>query len=261
LGEELKHLTGWGWEDGYANFNKAQEYIVAALEAKPDIICLSENFLYRGDDKELEPEDESSKYIRAFQELAKNNRVNLLLGTIILHTESEKNTNTSLVIDRQGKVVHRYDKIYMYDVERADLTFRESDTVQSGAAVGLFELEGIKVGVGICVDLRYPEYFRELVKGGAELIFLPSNFRRLTGELAWKVLTKARAIENQIYFCGCGQTGGIGAKERCGCSCIISYDGKVISEIGLEEGIISADLDLTAQRRFRKEFPVLRQMK
>jgi len=115
------------------------------------------------------------------------------------------------------------------------------------------------MGVGICVDLRYPEYFRELMKKGAEIIFLPSSFRKATGQLAWDVLTKARAIENQFYFCACGQTGGIGVKARVGNSRIVSFDGKIISEIGEEEGIVSADLDLEALRAFRKEFPVLKQ--
>jgi nitrilase len=100
-----------------------------------------------------------------------------------------------------------------------------------------------------------------LVKRGAEIIFLPSNFRLRTGQIAWDVLTKARAIENQVYFCACDQTGGIGVLERCGNSRIISYDGKIISEIGFEEGIVTADLDLNSLRQFRKEFPVLMQVK
>lgn len=248
-------------EDKAANFKKAEQFILEALAQQPDIVCLSENFLYRGEDKELEPEDLSSPYIRAFQELAHQRQVNLILGSIMLRADSEKRTNSSLVVNRQGEIVHRYDKIYMYDVERPDLTFRESDTVRPGQSAGYFELEGTKIGIGICVDLRYPEYFRELTKLGADVIFLPSNFRRLTGELAWDVLTQARAIENQIYFCGCGQTGGDGAKERCGHSRIVSFDGKIIQELGYEEGLVCADLDFEAQRKFRREFPVLRQIK
>lgn len=245
--------------DKEANFRKAQKYILEAAGKRPDIICFPENFLYRGDDEQAEKL--SSRYVEDFQELAKKHNTNIILGSITLANSSGKNTNSSLVLSRQGKIIHRYDKIYMYDVERDDLTFRESDTIQPGNTPGIFELDGIKMGVGICVDLRYPEYFRELTKMGAEIIFLPSNFRKLTGQIAWDVLTKARAIENQIYFCACGQTGGTGAKERCGNSRIISFDGKIISEIGLDEGIVSADLDFEAMHRFRKEFPVLKQMK
>lgn len=249
-------------DDKDANFRKAQKYIIEAAEQKSDIICLPEIFLYQGDDREKKVEKLSSHYIVAFQELAKTQKVNLILGSILLIDEpAHKPTNTSLIMNRKGEIIYRYDKKYMYDVERDDLTYKESDVIQPGSKIGFFELDNIKMGVGICVDLRYPEYFRELTKKGVEIVFLPSNFRKVTGQLTWDALTKARAIENQIYFCACGQTGGIGAEERCGNSRILSFDGNIISEIGESEGIVTADLDLESLREFRKEFPVLKQIK
>lgn len=244
------------------NFQKSQKYINVAVSQKADIICLSENFLYRGSDKKEEVEKLHSNYVGSFQELAKTRNVNIVLGTVIMLTKNNvKPTNTCLVINRKGKIVISYDKQYMYDVERKDVTYRESDFIRPGNKIGFFELDGIKMGVGICVDLRYPEYFRELIKNGTEIIFLPSNFRKITGLLAWDVLTKARAIENQVYFCACGQTGQSGEKARVGNSRIVSFDGTIISELGVEEGLVSADLDLEALREFRKEFPVLKQIK
>lgn len=126
-----------------------------------------------------------------------------------------------------------------------------------GKTNGIFELDGIKMGVGICFDLRYPEYFRELIKEGVEVIFLPSHFRKATGEIAWNILTRARAIENQVYFCACNQTG----QGNCGNTQIISYDGKIISNIETEEAVITQELNLEEQRKYRQEFPVLEQMK
>jgi len=119
----------------------------------------------------------------------------------------------------------------------------------------------VKIGVGICYDLRYPEYFQALVKNGVEVIFLPSNFRKKTGFIAWDNLTIARAIENQVYFCACDQTGESGIKERCGNSRIISYDGEILKNINFDEGVISESLDLKSLRKFRKEFPVLKQVR
>ena len=248
-------------DDKEANFKKAQKYILEAVKQKPDIISLSENFMYRGKDVKKEPEELSSNYIAVFRELAKENKVNIILGSIVLTTETEKYTNSSLIINRKGEIVYRYDKIYMYDIEKDDVFYRESDKIMVGNKIGFFELEGVKMGVGICVDLRYPEYFRELTKLGAEIIFLPSNFRKVTGQLAWDVLSKARAIENQVYFCACDQTGGIGNLKRCGHTRILSYEGKIISELGMREGIITAELNFDNLRKFRKEFPVLRQIK
>lgn len=126
-----------------------------------------------------------------------------------------------------------------------------------GKTNGLFELDGVKMGVGICFDLRYPEYFRELIKEGVEIIFLPSHFRKATGEIAWNILTRARAIENQVYFCACNQTG----EGNCGNTQVVSYDGKIMSNIEVDEGIMTQELSLEEQRKHRREFPVLEQMK
>jgi len=249
-------------EDKEANFKKAKEYLAKAAEQKSDIVCLSENFLYRGSNMSKVAENLASRYISSFQELARFHNLNIILGSIALSTGTgERVTNSSLIIDRTGKIIHRYDKIYMYDVENADVSYRESDTTKPGDRPGIFELDGIKMGVGICVDLRYPEYFRELVKSGVKIIFLPSNFRKVTGKLAWEILTRSRAIENQAYFCACGQTGGLGALERCGNSRIISFDGSIISQLGEEEDVVIADIDFESLNKFRKEFPVLKQMK
>lgn len=126
-----------------------------------------------------------------------------------------------------------------------------------GKINGIFELDGVKMGVGICFDLRFPEYFRELVKEGAEILFLPSHFRKATGEIAWNVLTRARAIENQVYFCACNQTG----EGICGNTKVISYEGEILSVLEMDEGILVQDLDLETQKQYRMQMPVLKQMK
>lgn len=248
--------------DKEKNFSKALSFAEKALSDAPDIICFSEMFLYWGADKVKESEKLNSEYISAFCDFAKINKVNLILGSIAMKTNKKgKVTNTALVINRNGKIVHKYDKIYMYDVMRKDIIVRESDSTVPGNKLGIFIIDNVKIGLGICVDVRYPEYFQALAKKGAEIIFLPSSFRMKTGLLAWEHLTRARAIENQVYFCACDQTGEKGVKERCGNTRIISYDGTLLKNIDKKEGVISADLDLEALRKFRKEFPVLKQIR
>lgn len=244
------------------NFQKAMKFLEIAVQDKANIVCLSERFLYWGDDKLEEAENQDSKYIKGFQEFAKNNNINIILGSVSLKDGNEdKTTNTSLIINRKGEIIHRYDKIYMFNVCRDNLVIKESGSTISGDSLGIFELDGVKIGIGICYDLRYPEYFQSLAKKGVEIIFLPANFRKTTGKIAWDILTQARAIENQVYFCACGQTGGIEEKERCGNSRIVSFDGEIIKNIEKDEGVITAELDLEALRKFRKEFPVLEQIK
>jgi len=215
------------------NFEKSVGFLKDSIKEKPDVICLSERFLYWGDEKQEEAETIDSKYIKYFQNFAKENQVNIVLGSVSVKIEnSKKTTNTTFVVNRKGEIIHRYDKIYMFNVDKKDIKIQESDSTKSGKSFGIFELDGVYVGVGICYDLRYPEYFQALVEQGVEMIFLPANFRENTGKIAWDVLTKSRAIENQVYFCACGQTGGDGVTKRCANTRVVSYDGQIIDELG-----------------------------
>lgn len=238
------------------NEEKAINLINEAISDKTDIICLSELFFYWG-------EDYAKGYcniedIEKYQKIAMENNVNIILGSVALKDiNTNKTTNTCFVINREGKIICRYDKRYMYKVNKENLKIDETDDTIPGTSDGIFEIDGVKMGVGICFDLRYPEYFRNLIKQGAEIIFLPSHFREATGKLAWDILTKARAIENQVYFCAVNQTG----EGNCANTRVISYDGKILKGLGKEEGIITYDIDLEAERKFRKELPVLEQMK
>lgn len=241
------------------NIDKAIKFMDESVRKNADIICLSEKFLYWGQGRGAESID--STIINNFKEYAKKNKVNIILGSLAIKVENTSNiTNTSLVINRNGEIIHKYDKIYMYTVDRENLKIDEGIDTIKGKKLGIVEIDGVKMGIGICFDLRYPEYFKTLALNGAEVIFLPSSFRKSTGELAWKILTRARAIENQVYFCACNQTGGIAEKERCGNTQIISYDGTIMNNIDKEEGIIVQDLDIEELRKFRKEFPILKQI-
>ena len=233
------------------NEKKIFEQLNEAIKEKPDIICLSELFLSWGKDfyGGIVKQDEIKKY----QTFAKDNNVNLILGSVALESNVDnKSTNTSFVIDRNGNIVGRYDKIHLYIANKPDFKIDERDDTIPGTQLGLFELDNIKIGVGICFDLRFPEYFRELVKNGAEILFLPSHFNKSTGNIAWEVLTKARAIENQVYFCAVNQTGN----KLCANTKAISYDGEILKSLDDEEGVLTVDLDLEKQKIYRKEIPV-----
>lgn len=242
-------------ENKEENETKAIKMIYEAIKEKPDIICLSELFLYWGKDFKCGIVD--IKEIEKYQKIAKENNVNIILGSVALKNDNDKATNSCFVINRNGDIIKRYDKIHMYKVNRQDYKTDEAENYISGTEIGITEVDGIKIGIGICFDLRFPEYFRELIKQGAEIIFLPAFFRKNTGERAWNILVNARAIENQVYFCACNQTGS----APCGKTKIVSYDGEVIKQIDEEEGIITAELDLSKQQQARKEIPALEQIK
>lgn len=240
-------------ENKKENQEKVMFFLHEAKKENPDVICLSELFLYWGNEKEkgIVTEEE----LEPFKTFAKEENVNLILGSVSMKKEQEKMTNTCFVIDREGKITARYDKKHMYKVYEPVYLNEEEDTI-SGKTLGIALIDGIKIGIGICFDIRFPEYFRDLIKQGVEVIFLPANFNENTGLIAWDILVPARAIENQVYFCACNQTG----EGVCGKTKVISYDGKPLKEMGKEEGWITVDLDLESQRKFRESFPILEQM-
>lgn len=226
-----------------------------AVKEKPDIICLSELFLSWG--KDFYGGTVKIEEIKKYQNFAKENNVNIILGSVALESNlPNKTTNTCFIINRNGTIVGRYDKIHLYKVNKPDFKLDEGEDTIAGNSLGLFELDNVKVGVGICFDLRFPDYFRELTKNGAQIIFLPSHFRKNTGAIAWNVLTRARAIENQVYFCAVDQTG----EDLCANTKVISYNGEILKSLNDEEGILTIDLDLEEQKKYREELPVLEQI-
>ena len=226
-----------------------------AVNDNTDVICLSELFLSWG--KDFDSGKVTLDDIEKYQEYARDNNVNIILGSVALESNVlGKTTNTCFIINRNGDIVGKYDKKYMYEVNREDFSFDERIDTILGNELGICVIDNIKIGIGICFDLRFPEYFRELVKNDVKVIFLPSHFRENTGKLAWDILTRARAIENQVYFCACNQTG----ESLCGNTKVISYDGTIIKSLDKEEGIITVNLDLEKQEEYRKELPVLKQI-
>ena len=237
------------------NEEKAFKFLNKAIQDNPDIICLSELFLSWG--KDFNSGIVCIDDIEVYKDFAKNNNVNLILGSVALKSKNQdKTTNTCFVIDRNGNIVGKYDKKYMYVVNRQDYKLDEREDTIPGEKLGIVELDNIKIGIGICFDLRFPEYFRDLTKNGAKIIFLPAHFVEKTGSIAWNILTKARAIENQIYFCACNQTGN----GVCGNSKVIDYEGNIVKELEKEEDVLMVELDIDKQEKYRRELPVLEQM-
>lgn len=245
------------------NFSRAMKILNDAMRSNPDVVCFPENFLFSGSDKANGIMTEKSSEIIAFQTYAREHNVNLILGSVKLKTADPRRiTNTCFVVNRKGQIVHRYDKIFMYDFHKNGISVLESASTIAGENLGLFELDGIKMGVGICVDFRFAPYFTKLAQSGAKIIFLPSAMRKLTGATAWEVLPRARAIENMVYFCACSQTknlGGSKAGDACGESAIISYNGEVLVKMNEDEGFCEAEVDFEKLDSFRKEILMVNQ--
>ena len=170
--------------------------------------------------------------------------------------------NASALIDPRGAIAAVYRKLHLFDVDIPDgARYRESEQVAPGDAVpkavetGL----GLKVGLSVCYDLRFPELYRQM---GADLICVPSAFTAYTGRAHWEVLLRARAIENQAFVLAPAQVGRIGpAKENrfaWGHACVVDPWGEVLADAGGEkEGVAAASIHAERLSQIRRDLPAL----
>ena len=125
------------------------------------------------------------------------------------------------------------------------------------------DIEGVRFGLTVCYDLRFPELYRLLtLGGGATVLTVPSNFTLHTGMAHWEVLLRARAIENQAYVLATGQHGFPGGRNKpsYGHSMIIDPWGTVLAQSPDGDGVIVADLEFERLAQIREALPALRHL-
>jgi len=221
-------------------------------------------FMFRGSPQKYKAMAAQSKHeIHKFRQMACLSRVPMLLGSLLEKARKPKKYyNTSLLISHEGKEIARYRKIHLFDVSTPNhQKIHESKDFLPGKQTVTASLLGTCFGLSVCYDLRFPEMFRQLVRKGAEVIFVPANFLHETGKAHWHTLLRARAIENQVYIVAPAQVGTHPATKQksYGHSLIIDPWGSILAEgSGGVAEVISASLNFDALRRLRKQFPVLK---
>jgi predicted amidohydrolase len=171
---------------------------------------------------------------------------------------SERVFNTSLHLTPDGEIAASYRKIHMFDVDVEGVAYRESRHEQPGDEVTTTDVDGVRVGMTVCYDLRFPELYRILAVGGATVITVPSAFTEATGRDHWHVLLRARAIENQAFVIAANQAGDAPPHFRSyGHSLIADPWGRVLAEQPAGEGAAVADLDFEELDRVRAAVPSL----
>ena len=165
----------------------------------------------------------------------------------------------SLLIDEDGEVAARYDKLHLFDVDVADTRgrYRESDDYAHGTQVVVADTPVGRLGLSVCYDLRFPELYSALRAAGAELISAPSAFTAVTGAAHWDVLIRARAIETQCYLLAAAQ-GGVhpGPRETHGHAAIVDPWGRIVAQQASGEGVLLAERDSSEQASIRARMPV-----
>ncbi|MEQ4306241.1 carbon-nitrogen hydrolase family protein [Plantactinospora sp. B6F1] len=249
-------------DDRKANLAAAGELLARAAAAGADLAILPEYVDYLGPSRGLPPpEPVDGEFAAFFAELARRHGMWVHAGSFHeTGPDPEHTYNTSLIFDRSGALAATYRKIHLYDVEiPGRVSYLESKTVAAGSAPVTVTVDGVRVGLSICYDLRFPELYRQLAVGGqAQLLVVPAAFMLHTGRDHWEVLLRARAIENQCYVAAAGQIGDHDPGRTCfGRSMVIDPWGTVLGQAPDTVGIVVADLDLDRLHDIRTELPSL----
>ena len=152
--------------------------------------------------------EENDLTLAAMRELARKLGIFLHVGSLAIKLLPEKAANRSFLIDRNGDIVARYDKIHMFDVELdGGESYRESRSYRPGEIGVAADLPWGRLGLTICYDLRFPALYRALAEAGCSFLAIPSAFTKQTGEAHWHVLIRSRAIENGAFVLAAAQGG------------------------------------------------------
>lgn len=197
--------------------------------------------------------------LAAAAQSAKAHKVWVHLGSLCIALSDTQLLNRAFVINPEGHITTRYDKLHMFDVDLGGgEVYRESAVYKQGEHAVLTDVCGAAWGVSICYDLRFPALYRTLAEAGAKVLLIPAAFTQPTGDAHWEVLLRARAIETGCYVIAAGQTGTHeSGRKTHGHSMVIDPWGKIIGRLEREPGILYASLDMMQVDAARRKVPAL----
>ncbi len=199
--------------------------------------------------KVAEPLD--GPFVNSLAELASKHGLHIVAGFWERVPDDHRVHNTAVILSPEGKLLDCYRKVHLFDA----LSIKESDRMIPGSALPpIFTIKGVRIGLAICYDLRFPELFRNLALRGADLILLPSAwYAGPLKEEHWLTLLKARAIENTVYTAGANLTGG----PFSGRSAIFDPFGVLIAGAGESPGLVIGKIDIDRIKEVRAKLPSL----
>lgn len=240
-----------------ANCQKVKSLIEKYLDKNTDVLVLPEVWTVGWSCphfKESAQNLNDSSVIRFLSLIAKEYNINIIGGSFITIKDG-KYYNTCPVINRNGKLLTTYSKNHLYSYYGCD----EGKYITVGDSPVMVELDGVKFGLTICYDIRFPEIYRAYRKSGADILVNCAAWGSKK-PIPWEVMTKSRAVENQCYMIALTQSGYIENGEyNLGESRIIDYKGEELASIKNrdEENIVSTDIELDEMYDFRDKCTVL----
>jgi predicted amidohydrolase len=204
--------------------------------------------------------EEEDEVLAACRAAARDKSIWLHLGSLAVRTDEDRIANRGFVIDAEGEVRARYDKIHLFDVDLpTGESWRESAVYRPGSSAVVIAGTPVgALGLSICYDLRFAALFARLAEAGAETVAVPAAFTVPTGRAHWEVLLRARAIEAGLFVVAAAQAGRhADGRETYGHSLVAGPWGELVLDMGESVGVGFAEVDLAQVEDVRQRIPTL----
>lgn len=242
------------WEDKAANFAAVRRILDGAEVPPGSLVVLPEMFGTGFSMNVASIAEGRPSETEAFLSLLARERGAYVLGGLVAAAPGGKGANEAVAFSPEGDLVARYRKIHPFSYAEEDRHYAP------GGEVVTFDWRGAQVSPFICYDLRFPEVFRAATRRGAQVLVVIANWPSTRVE-HWVTLLRARAIENQAFVVGVNRCGADPKLSYPGRSMVIGPEGQVLADAGAAEGAACAELELGALEAWRREFPVLRDIR
>lgn len=206
----------------------------------------------------------SSPIQHAMSQAAREAGLWLVAGTLPIRVApdapgaAERVYNACCAFDPEGRLAARYDKIHLFRFDNGTESYDEARVLRAGQEPVAFEADGLRVGLSVCYDLRFPELYRHLARPPCDLLLVPAAFTHTTGLAHWELLLRARAVENQCYVMAPAQ-GGLhpNGRRTYGHSMVVGPWGDRLGCLEEGEGVVTATLDRARLAQVRQQLPAL----
>jgi len=238
------------------NFEKIQKLLSEYKNEKADLIIFPELFAtgwYCEIYEKVAEREENSKTLEFIRGISKEFKSNVIGGSFVRKDNDGKIKNTCPVLDRNGNLIAKYDKMHLYSY----LGDTENLHSKAGTKPIIANTDIGKIGLTICYDIRFPEIYRCYAYGGADLLVNVAAWPK-SRKVHWETLTRARAIENQSFMVAVSQTGEIqNGIYNLGHSAVYNPLGETVASAQEEETVISAEIDFTEMKKLRENVKTL----
>jgi len=242
--------------DSKANLKKIEGWLTEARGLGARAVFLPECFYSMSNGLKpstdlIDENDQNCPHEKALRDLVQKTGIAIIGGSAA--TKSSKGIlNRTYSFDQSGKKLPAYDKRKLFACRLSEKSITESDIYTAGSTPQVLEFEELKIGLGICFDIRFSSLAHDYRLAGVNLLTYASAFTVPTGKAHWHLLNRARAVENQCFVISSAQVGQHNERlSTYGHSLVVDPWGDVLVDAGDEEGCFVFEIDLARVEKVR----------